>query len=410
MVDEGFRRKNLGPQITGGAKIRFTDIDGIGPKTARKLEQVIGVNAPKDVADYSAEELAEEAGISKSRAEKAIRGGGGNPSFDERNTSTGSVAAGNLAEGLDETKQKAAGLVQERRGVFEQLVESGEEIPDRRERRRNPDANPFIGRDPDEIRQVGQTADIFSEATADPIDPTRDSPDLGFSEDDREKASQVRIAAIEALEEEEGLELDEASSEARGSPSNPPAFGRVESALPFGGMLTVGEFEVSQSAQEEAREDYAERSPEAKQVDSRRRAPVTTNPDLYEKRPGELDFPGIDTPTESPQVKQKDRKTVDADDTTLEQNTGSLFIRDNSHTGGYTPSLKGVLAGSRSPGTDTTKPAAQLAAEEMGANIQEDSGGEAVADITLLQREKEGFGEELIPFGAEESDKRTFDF
>lgn len=392
----------------GGTAYRFKDIEGVGPKTAAKLKSVPGVNAPQDVADYTAEDLAEESGISKSRAAKVIQGGGGNPSRDNQ-TRSGSVSAGNLASQMEESQQQATGLVQERKDVFKQLVETGEKVPDRRERRRNPQKIPFYEEDVESVRQVGQAADIFSEATSDPLDPTEEKPDLGFDEEDREKAAQVRLAAQRVLEERQGIDFDEASSKTRGSASDPPELDSVDSA--FGSsMLTVGEFEVSSSAQEEAREAYSERSPESRQVDSRRRAPVTTDVDRYESRPGELDFPGIDTPSESPQVKTKDRGTVDADETTLEENTGSLFIRENKTSGGTIGSLKGVFSGGRSPGRGVTEEAEEVAQESVGFGTENPDRSQAVADVTLLERDKDGFGEELIPFGAEESDRQSFEF
>lgn len=295
----------------GNKAYRFEDIDGIGPQTAKKIQSVRGVNAPTDVADYTPEDLAEEANISQKRARKAIKGGGGNPSFDERNKSSGTVSAGGLANQLDESKAKAATIVQERQSFFEQLVETGEEIPERRERQRNPDNNPFTGRDEDEVRQVGQIADIFSTATADPIDPTVEKPDLGFDEEDREKASQVRVAAIEALEQE-GYEYDEATSETRGSPSNAPPVSEIGGMLPVGmSMRTFGDFEVEGEEYEEAQEEFAQQSPEAKRVDKRRRAPITTNEDVYAQEPGRYDFPGVDTPTQDPKALPKDYKAGD---------------------------------------------------------------------------------------------------
>ncbi len=79
-----------------GAAMSFTAIDGIGEKTAQKIRRGTRAQAPADVADYNASTLAAEAGISESRAAKAIRGGGGNPNVDERGTSAGSVSAGGL--------------------------------------------------------------------------------------------------------------------------------------------------------------------------------------------------------------------------------------------------------------------------------------------------------------------------
>jgi hypothetical protein len=72
----------------GNKAYRFEDIDGIGPKTANKIKSVRGVNAPTDVADMSADELSDKAGISHSRATKAIKAGGGNPNQSKQNSSS----------------------------------------------------------------------------------------------------------------------------------------------------------------------------------------------------------------------------------------------------------------------------------------------------------------------------------
>jgi len=318
MVDEDFRRKAVGQ--AQGAAIKFTDIDGIGPSTRDKIKDVIldkggKVQAPRDVADMSAEELSEKAGISKSRAEKAIKGGGGNPQFSDTG-STGTTEAGNIANALDSATEQSAQIVNEREDFFSQLVETGEQIPDQRERRNNPESIPFYDRDTEEVRELGQAADIFSKATAEPISPTAEKPDTGFDDEAREKAAEVKLAAGRVLEEREGLDFQEATSETRGSPENTPNFGVVESVLGFGATSTVGQFEVSESGQEQAREAYADQSREAKQVDSRRRAPVTTDADTYSRNPGELDFPGVDTPSKDPKTLPKDYKKGGRPDTT----------------------------------------------------------------------------------------------
>jgi len=318
MVDEDFRRKAVGQ--AQGAAIKFTDIDGIGPSTRDKIKDVIldkggKVQAPRDVADMSAEELSEKAGISKSRARKAIKGGGGNPSFSETQ-STGSIEAGNIANAYDDAQKQAAGIVDERESFFSELVNTADELPDRISRFDDEEEIPFTDRDPDEIQELGQAADIFQTATREPLDATEKSPDTGFDESDREKASQVRIAAQTALQKTSDADYDEASSKTRGSPSNAPDFGVVESVLGFGATRTVGQFEVSESGQEQAREAYADQSREAKQVDSRRRAPVTTDADTYSRNPGELDFPGVDTPSKDPKTLPKDYKKGGRPDTT----------------------------------------------------------------------------------------------
>jgi len=92
-MDTDFRRQIAGE--AQGAAIKFTDIDGIGPATAKKIKNAeYDIQAPRDVADMSADELADKAGISRSRAEKAISGGGGNPSVSKRNNSGSTSAAG----------------------------------------------------------------------------------------------------------------------------------------------------------------------------------------------------------------------------------------------------------------------------------------------------------------------------
>lgn len=79
----------------GGNAMRFEDVDGIGPKTAQKIQSVRGVQNPDDVAAMSADELSDKAGISHSRATKAIKAGGGNPNRSKRDT-TGSVSAAGI--------------------------------------------------------------------------------------------------------------------------------------------------------------------------------------------------------------------------------------------------------------------------------------------------------------------------
>jgi len=69
-----------GPAAAGGRTRqpqggpRLTDIEGIGPKTAARLEAA-GVRTPRDAAGMSPRQLAERAGISERRAMKVIRVG-----------------------------------------------------------------------------------------------------------------------------------------------------------------------------------------------------------------------------------------------------------------------------------------------------------------------------------------------
>jgi hypothetical protein len=78
-----------------GSAIRFTDIDGIGQKTAQSIKQSGRIRSPSDVSDKTADELAEQAGISESRARKAIKGAGGDPDRTPR-SNTGSVSAAGI--------------------------------------------------------------------------------------------------------------------------------------------------------------------------------------------------------------------------------------------------------------------------------------------------------------------------
>lgn len=183
MVDEDFRRKVAGEMA--GSAIRFTDIEGIGPATAKKLKSVPGVGGPADVADMSATKLVREANISESRAAKAIRGGGGNPNINER-SSSGSVSAGG-----------------------------------------------------------------------------------------------IRV---------------------------PKGDFKVE----------IGDQDTAEASMSTALNRGIGRSKQAAQADMGKRAPVTTDLDRWKRNPGELDFPGADTPTETPDFKAKDKPFVDRDDLTEE--------------------------------------------------------------------------------------------
>jgi hypothetical protein len=181
----------------------------------------------------------------------------------------------------------------------------------------------------------------------------------------------------------------------------------------------VGEFkvEIGEKDRADARMSFSlnrgiGRSKQAAQSDKGKRAPVTTDFDEWDANKGRLDYPGVDTPSDEPQFMQQDRRFNSPDDTTLDEKEGSLFVLDNNVAASKdtTPSLKGVFAGSRSPGADVSRSAAEVAKEDIGANIDEPSKGAAVADVTFLERDKDGFGEELIPFEAGESDKHSFDF
>src|SRR6056297_3238283 len=100
-------RNSIGEEVANrvvkeqtGSALNFRAIDGVGDKTAQAVKGVPGIRGPSDAAEKTADELAEEAGISKSRAEKVIRGGGGDPDRKPRsNTSSVSAAGIKLSHG-----------------------------------------------------------------------------------------------------------------------------------------------------------------------------------------------------------------------------------------------------------------------------------------------------------------------
>ena len=97
---------------TGSAR-NFRAIDGVGDKTAQAVKGVPGIRGPSDAAEKTADELAEEAGISQSRAEKVIRGGGGDPDRKPRsNTSSVSAAGIKLSHGEFKTEVSAHDAVE----------------------------------------------------------------------------------------------------------------------------------------------------------------------------------------------------------------------------------------------------------------------------------------------------------
>ena len=79
-----------------GSYARFTDVKGIGPAKASKIKNIdYSIETPKDVAEYSADELSDKAGISRNLAAKVIEGGGGNPNVSKVGN-TGTVSAAGI--------------------------------------------------------------------------------------------------------------------------------------------------------------------------------------------------------------------------------------------------------------------------------------------------------------------------
>jgi len=71
-------------------------------------------------------------------------------------------------------------------------------------------------------------------------------------------------------------------------------------------MGIFGDFSVSDYAHGLAKDYHEGRDPDSKRVDKQKRAPVTTDYQQWRSSPGELDYPGVDTPTNEPSVLPKD--------------------------------------------------------------------------------------------------------
>jgi len=203
-------------------------------------------------------------------------------------------------------------------------------------------------------------------------------------EEDRNKATQVRLAAIQALEQE-GYDYDEASSETRGSPSNAPPVSEIGGMLPVGmSMRTIGDFEVEDDEYEEAQEEFAQQSPEAKRVDKRRRAPITTNEDVYAQAPGRYDFPGVDTPTQDPKALPKDYKAGDPRTTEVDEESEVA----TSNPGGF-DMFPEAAAGSSLEDSFM----AEMAGRDVPASPEEVQDGVGAGGMTALGGLHPSFGE-----------------
>jgi len=73
-------------------------------------------------------------------------------------------------------------------------------------------------------------------------------------------------------------------------------------------MVNIGDFRVASTSLESVTEFQEERNMRSKAADKERRAPVTTDVRTWYENPDEYDYPGVDTPSESPQLLPKDLK------------------------------------------------------------------------------------------------------
>jgi hypothetical protein len=74
-------------------------------------------------------------------------------------------------------------------------------------------------------------------------------------------------------------------------------------------MTKIGDFAVVSPALALARDEQADRGALSRGVDAEERAPVTTNAQKWAENKSQFDFPGIDTPSENPDLLPKDLKS-----------------------------------------------------------------------------------------------------
>lgn len=78
----------------------------------------------------------------------------------------------------------------------------------------------------------------------------------------------------------------------------------------------VGDFEVSQESLKDARQQFSERSQRSQAVDKAFRGPIPAEYETWEENPDSYDWPGVDTPTDTPRravhdfVTPKDRSRM----------------------------------------------------------------------------------------------------
>jgi len=205
----------------------------------------------------------------------------------------------------------------------------------------------------------------------------------------------------DTLAEKAGISKSRARKVIKGAGGNPDREPRstTGSVSAAGIKLPQGEFVTEVSDQDKAEAKFSTsrnrgigRSQNAAIADKSKRAPVTTDFERWKDNKGELDFPGVDTPSESPQFKQKDRKTVDADDTTLEQRQGAIFPQTGGTGLGDPVKVKADLPGGGGLSTAARGRAKEAFTEETGSGIDEfaeERGPEALAEVTCLERDRE---------------------
>jgi len=128
----------------------------------------------------------------------------------------------------------------------------------------------------------------------------------------------VKNATVQDLMRVPGIGEKTATDMIRSAGGDPRGNARSStgSVSAAGIMMPVGDFKVEAGDQDraEARDTRHERSDHARRMDQHNRAPVTTDVDEWRNNKDRLDFPGVDTPTDQPDLKRKDRPFVDYED------------------------------------------------------------------------------------------------
>lgn len=78
----------------------------------------------------------------------------------------------------------------------------------------------------------------------------------------------------------------------------------------------IGDFKVELGDKDraEVRDTKHERTDEARRIDQQRRAPITLDVEQWINNKDRFDYPGVDTPTNEPDAKEKDLPFIDAED------------------------------------------------------------------------------------------------
>jgi hypothetical protein len=150
----------------------------------------------------------------------------------------------------------------------------------------------------------------------------------------------------------------------------------------------VGDFVVESNQKvTQAQAAHLERSDRAVTVDNQNRAPVTTDVKRYMKRPGELDYPGVDTPTTDPKALPKDFKRGGTPDTTdVDEETE---VATGSERSGFDMFPEAAAGG------DSSDPfLAELGERDVSLSPDEAFGDVGRTGETALGGFRPGFGEQ----------------